>query len=233
MKKALVVLLIVAMLPMAVFAGRGMLDLTVGGLVEFDKAIGEFTRKESPLDIKEELKKFENYKFGGEVRLHFTLLELDATVAVKKADIMPANPKFFDKIDFSGTLNAGVGVTLFGLVRASLTAGPEWFYKMNAVAEGKQFYIGEMTFDRQILMAKLISEGKSESAAMWLTAPLQARANVEFLLGGLTFGVGATLKTPFCVAAITNLEDFKKAYADIKGNWVDAKANVFLGINIF
>lgn len=236
MKKALIVLMIAVMLPISVFAARGPVDITVGAIAQYNKGLGTLI-EEAKTDPKV-FTDMKNYQFGGEARFRFAILEIDAGALISKNADALASAKFFNKFNYSGFANVGISLDLV-FIRLGVTMGTSVNYAPDGTTWGienpgvdpQKFWIGDMDAARLTLI-KGMDGGIGQIKNQLLTAPLQIRATVDFLLGNLTVGANCTLMTPLSIATISNKDLWKQAYEGAQTKWVDAKVGVYLGINL-
>jgi len=212
MKKILMVLLIVLVVTGFAFAGRGPMDVTLGVLAQYNGELGDVEGGEF-----DGFKDVNNYQFGPEVRVKFTLLELDA------AGLVSADPDVEDEFVFKGFFTGGVSFDLL-IARLALGIGPDVYY---ATATG-DFKIGPLDSVQQAKIDNRTDGGEVKAVDMLLTAPINLRATVDFLVGPLTVGVSATLPTGFSLDMADQWEDAIPDSEDLKR----AKIGISMGIAI-
>lgn len=229
MKKALVVLMVAIMIPAAVFASRGLFDLTLGAVAQYGKGLGSLIDDIKAKDTTN-LTNIKNYQFGPELRIRLAIVELDVGALINSNGATTG--KFYEKMDYSGYGNVGLSFDLF-FVRIGLTAGLDFAYLPQAPA-GMQFIVGPSTINdstRKELVASM-SGGAADLKNWAMTAPLNIRATVDFLLGdNVTLGVYGSLPTNISIATISNMEQWKDAYEGAKTGWDKTTIGLFLGFN--
>ncbi len=195
MKKVIIAMLIVLMVPASIFASRGIFDLTLGANVEssydvktVQDAIANGEAPEFSMD---------NLSFGAaaEVKLAFVSVNATAGIAPKLKTI-------------SGTASAGLALDVF-FVRLKAGLGYEYQYDY----ENKVFQFGHGN--------DVASEFKD-----FKKASMDATVGVDFLLGGLTVGVHASLPTSVTIES----ENWGELVSSIKDNYDTAKLGVSIGI---
>lgn len=232
MKKTLIVLMVALLIPAAVFAGRGGFDLIIGAVAKYNYGLGEMIDEVKAGTDPSPFLKLDNYQFGPELRIRLAIVEIDAGALMNTNG--SGAKEFYKTFDYSGYGNVGLSFDLLGFIRLGVTAGLDFAYKPTN-PEGKQFIIGPSTVGdtkRQTLIASM--EGGAGNMANWaLTAPINVRATVDFLLGdAITLGVNAVLPTNLSIAAISDGEAWKAAYKDATTNWKATQVGIYLGFNL-
>ncbi|MDD4082414.1 MAG: hypothetical protein WC162_04940 [Sphaerochaetaceae bacterium] len=219
MKKISMVLLIVLLVTGFAFAGRGPVDVTLGVLAQYNGELGDLEAGEF-----DGFKDVNNYQFGPEVRVKFTLLELDAAGLVSKDDD--------DGYIFNGFFTGGVSLDLL-IARVAFGIGPDMYYETAT----KDFKFGPMDSIQKDKIASrneiigggsALTEDDYDALDMLLTSPINLRATVDFLVGKLTVGVSATLPTNFSLDMADQWEDAIPDSEDLKR----AKIGISMGIAI-
>jgi len=220
MKKVSLILLIVLVVTGFGFAARGPVDVTLGVLAQYNGELGDLEAGEF-----EGFKDINNYQFGPEVRVKFTLLELDAAGLISKDDNEEGG------FIFNGFFTGGVSLDLL-IARLGFGIGPDMYY----ATATKNLQFGPMDSVQRnkianrnnIALGSALTEGDYNAIDMLLTSPINLRATVDFLVGPVTVGVSACLPTNFSLDMADQWEDAIPDENDLKR----AKIGISMGIAV-
>lgn len=176
-KLIMVVLAVLLIVPSSLFA-VDLIGLRVGPTAMLNGTVNEETDFSEVFENLE----LENFTFGADVRMNFTLLEVNALATVSEMDLDAK----------TGTVevytNAGVSVPLLSIFRFGVTAGPKFEFAYDA--DG---FTGSEDNPEDVLEAKL-----------------NLRGTADLVLGDLSVGLTGIMTTPHSINDVINdnVEDF-------------------------
>jgi len=215
MKKISMILLVVLLVAGFAFAARGPVDVTLGVLAQYNGELGDLEAGEV-----DGFKDVNNYQFGPEVRVKFTLLEIDA------AGLVSSDNDNEDGFVFNGFFTGGVSLD-FLIARVGFGIGPDMYYETAT----SDFKFGPMDSVQKNKIANRTGNSTAqdyEVLDMLLTAPINLRATVDFLVGKLTVGISASLPTNFSLDMADQWENAIPTGDDLKR----AKVGISMGIAV-
>lgn len=170
-KRLLVALLVLAMVPAALFAG--FFDFGIGATAQFVPSFNPYETAEFDWA---QLANIENYGFGADIRTRIMFAELDIAGLYSQETVDSTTYH-----GISGLITGGISLDLLGLVRVGLGMGPRVYALIDD--QGNASIYGDN--------GELTATTDFEDAFM--NAPMTYRATVDLKLGNLMVGVNYTV----------------------------------------
>ncbi len=164
MKKKVLGLILALCVIVPVSLSAEVLDFSIGGTAQYQLDAGSVQGSNE-----DDLFNVDNYKFGAEARLKFLLVEASAMSIVGPNSAA-------DGYEADTLMTAGVSLDLLNLIRIGVGLGPQ--YTVDFKNNGDILDASGATFDF----------GK-----VFMEANCTYKANVDFLLGGLTLSANYTV----------------------------------------
>ncbi|MFA6706689.1 MAG: hypothetical protein WC129_00450 [Sphaerochaetaceae bacterium] len=167
-KRLLVLFLILALIPAAVFAD--FFDFGIGATAQF---IGNFDLTDTEDFDWSLLGDVKNYGFGADIRTRVMFVELDVTGLY--------NQRQYNSTDYheiSGLITGGLSLDLLGLVRIGLGMGP----RVNV-------WINQDDGSVMVYNQNGVLDASTDFADAFMNAPMTYRATADVKLGNLLVGL--------------------------------------------
>lgn len=227
MKKALAILIVMALIPAAVFA-----DFSIGAF-----AVPTGTTSEVIEGIKDGTYEFfnaENYTFGAQARMKLAILELDISSGIEK-NAFYVGDDWLKQHQFPLNVDLGLATDLFGILRLGVTAGFDAIYVPNN-PEDQQFKPGLYNaakagvLGQYAILSAALGDGTPSVGTDLLAAPLRLRATLSAVLGPIMAGLEYSLYTPYCIAAFSDKDKWEAAGMNKAISFDNSSLAVYAGI---
>ncbi|MGD1823136.1 MAG: hypothetical protein ACPKM0_10305 [Pleomorphochaeta sp.] len=163
MNRKILGLLIALCLIVPVSLSAEALDLSIGGTAQY-----QFSADDTVSGSEEDFFDIENYKFGAEARVKLLLVEASDIALVGTTDD--------GGVQISNLMTAGVSFDLLNLVRVGVGLGPKFEVNFNDDGTVTDAWGDEFVF-----------------TDIFMKSNCTYKANVDFLLGGLTLSANYTV----------------------------------------